>query len=490
MGGGSEVCQSVGWRWAQPDTDSSCVDGAVKAGQWKNCALPFDFACDNANTAAVAPFPWTDVFIIAGLILLNGLFSMSELAIVSARPARLRVAADRGSKGAESALALASDPGKFLSSVQIGITLVGIIAGAFSGSRLGGPLAERLMALGLPQRYADDAGFAIAIAVTTYFSLVIGELVPKQLALRAAEPIALVASRPMALVARVTAPFVWLLDRSSSLLLRLAGVRHSGEPEVTAEELHMIFAEATRSGVIEEEERAIMSGIMRLADRPVRELMTPRTELHWIERRASEADLRARIKDSPHSLLPVVDGAADNIVGVLKVRDVLAALLAGRKLNISRLMKKAEVIPDQLDAMDALRILQQSDVSMALVHDEYGHLEGVVTPADLLTAIVGNFVSHQDEGDEPMVVEREDKSLLIAGALPADAMADRLGIELADDREFATAAGYVLSVLKRMPKEGEHFRDQGWRFEVVDMDGLKIDKLLVSAENLPKDEAD
>ena len=366
--------------------------------------------------------------------------------------------------------------------MQIGITLVGIIAGAFSGSRLGGPLAERLMALGLPQRYADDAGFAIAIAVTTYFSLVIGELVPKQLALRAAEPIALVASRPMALVAQVTAPFVWLLDRSSSLLLRLAGVRHSGEPEVTAEELHMIFAEATRSGVIEEEERAIMSGIMRLADRPVRELMTPRTELHWIDRRASEADLRARIKDSPHSLLPVVDGAADNIVGVLKVRDVLAALIAGRKLNISRLMKKAEVIPDQLDAMDALRILQQSDVSMALVHDEYGHLEGVVTPADLLTAIVGNFVSHQDEGDEPMVVEREDKSLLISGALPADAMADRLGIELADNREFATAAGYVLSVLKRMPKEGEHFRDQGWRFEVVDMDGLKIDKLLVSAD--------
>ena len=161
---------------------------------------------------------------------------------------------------------------------------------------------------------------------------------------------------------------------------------------------------------------------------------------------------------------------------------MLAALIAGRKLNIGRLMKKAEVIPDQLDAMDALRILQQSDVSMALVHDEYGHLEGVVTPADLLTAIVGNFASHQDEGDEPMVVEREDKSLLISGALPADAMADRLGIEIADDREFATAAGYVLSVLKHMPKEGEHFHDQGWRFEVVDMDGLKIDKLLVSKE--------
>jgi putative hemolysin len=286
----------------------------------------------------------------------------------------------------------------------------------------------------------------------------------------------------MVLLARAAAPVVWLLNRSSSLLLRLTGVRHAGERGVTADELHMIFAEATRSGAIEEDERMIMTGIMRLADRPVRELMTPRTEIHWVDKRASEADLRSRIKESPHSLLPVVDGSPDNIVGVLKVRDVLAALIAGRKLNIARLMKRAQIIPDQLDAMDALRILQQSDVSMALVHDEYGHLEGVVTPADLLTAIVGNFVSHQDEGDEPMVVEREDKSLLISGGLPADALADRLGIEIANSRDYATAAGFVLSVLKHLPSEGEHFHEQGWRFEVVDMDGLKIDKLLVSAE--------
>ena len=430
----------------------------------------------------MAPFPWIDVVVIAGLILLNGLLAMSELAIVSARPARLRVAAERGGKGARAALELAADPGKFLSTAQVGITLVGILAGAYSGASLGAPVGDRLALLGVPARYAGDVGFGLVILATTYFSLVVGELVPKQVALRAAEPIAIIAALPMQMLARFTAPVVWLLDRSSALLLRLTGVRHAGEPEVTAEELHMIFAEATRSGVLEEEERVIMTGIMRLADRPVRELMTPRTELDWVDRRASEAELRAKIKESPHSLLPVADGSGDNIVGVLKVRDVLVALLAGRKLNIARLMKKAEVIPDQLDAMDALRILQQSDVSMALVHDEYGHLEGVVTPADLLTAIAGNFVSHQDEGDQPMVVEREDKSLLIAGGLPADAMADRLGIEIADDREFATAAGYVLSVLKHMPKEGEHFHDQGWRFEVVDMDGLKIDKLLVSKE--------
>jgi putative hemolysin len=284
----------------------------------------------------------------------------------------------------------------------------------------------------------------------------------------------------MALVARVTAPFVWLLDRSSSLILRLIGVRHRGEHALTAEELQMVIAEATRSGAIEEDERAIMTGIMRLADRPVRELMTPRTDLDTIDRRASEDEIRAAIKESPHSLLPVADGSPDNIVGVVKVKQLLAALLAGKKVQLARLMRKAEVIPDQLDAMDALRILQQSGVAMALVHDEYGHLEGVVTPADLLEAIVGNFVSHQDDGDVPMVVEREDGSLLIAGALPADALADRLGIELPEARDYATAAGFALSVLKKLPVEGEHYIEQDWRFEVVDMDGRKIDKLLVS----------
>jgi putative hemolysin len=438
----------------------------------------------------VTPFPWTDVLVIAGLILLNGLFSMSELAIVSARPARLKVAAERGNRGARCALALASDPGRFLSTVQIGITLIGIIAGAYSGASLGEPVGDRLAMLGLPARAAGEAGFVLVIVATTYFSLVIGELVPKQVALRVAEPVAIAASRPMLLLSRLMAPFVWLLDRSSGLLLRLLGLRQGGEAGVTAEELQMIFAEATRSGVIEEDERQIMTGIMRLADRPVRELMTPRTELDWVDLTASEAELRSRIKESPHSLLPVAEDTADNIVGVIKVRDVLALLLAGRRVNIGRVMKKAEIIPDQLDAMDALRLLQQSGVAMALVHDEYGHLEGIVTPADLLSAIVGNFVSHRDEGDEPMIVEREDGSLLIAGALPADSLASRLALDLPEDREYATAAGYVLSVLKRMPKEGEHFTDQDWRFEIVDMDGLKIDKLLVTSLAPPDESGD
>ena len=428
----------------------------------------------------MTPFPWTDLLIIGGLIVLNGVFAMSELAIVSARTARLRAAENRGSGSARVAIALAADPGKFLSTVQIGITLIGIVAGAYSGSSLGGPIGERLALLGVPANWAGQAGFGAAIALTTYLSLVIGELVPKQLALRAAIPISLVMARPMAALARVAAPLVWVLDTSSGLLIRLLGVRPAGQSSVTAEELHMIFADATRSGVIEAEQHQILAGVVRLAERPVRELMTPRTDLDWVDVDADEAAIRATIEESPHSLLPVAEGSPDRILGVVKVREVLAQWVAGGPVVLRELMRKAEVVPDQLDAMDALRVLQSSDIAMAMVHDEYGHLDGIVTPADLLTAIAGTFASNQDPGDAPEVTERADGSLLVSGAMSADALADRLDLEYGEDREFATVAGYVLSVLKNLPEEGESFTDQGWRFEVVDMDGRKIDKLLVS----------
>jgi putative hemolysin len=431
----------------------------------------------------MSPFPWHDLAILAGLILVNGVFSMSELAIVSARTAKLRMAAEKGSRGAKTALALAADPGKFLATVQIGITLVAVVAGAFSGATLGGPVAERLAVFDLSAETAHTVALVLVIGLTTFFSLVVGELVPKQIALRAAVPIALVMARPMAFFARIAAPFVWLLDTSSSLILQAMGLHHKGDHRLTAEELQMIFAEATRTGVIEEDERAMLSGIMRLGERVVRELMTPRTEIDWLDLGASEAEMRDKIAASPHSLLPVAEGSVDKVVGVIKVREVLALLLSGKPVRLARLMKKAEVVPDQLDAMDALRILQSSGLGMAMVHDEYGHLDGIVTAADLLTAMAGQFASHQDEGDEPDLVERDDGTLLIAGGMTADALAERLGLDLPEDREFATAAGYVLYMLKRLPLEGEHFTDQGWRFEVVDMDGRKIDKLLVSKDS-------
>ncbi len=426
------------------------------------------------------PFPWLYLFIILGLIVLNGVFAMSELAIVSAKTSKLKAKAEEGSASARIALNLAAEPGKFLSTVQIGITLIGIVAGAYSGASLGGPVGERLALLGVPQDIAGETGFAVVIALTTYFSLVIGELVPKQLALRAAIPISLVMARPMAMLARVAAPLVWVLDKSSAVIIALFGIRSKGQSSVTAEELQMIFADATRSGVIEQDQHQILTGVVRLAERPVREMMTPRTELDWIEADADIEQIRKAIEASPHSLLPVAEGSPDAILGIVKVRDILAALVSGEEVAIREMMRKAEVVPDQLDAMDALRVLQSADIAMAVVHDEYGHFEGVVTPVDLLTAIAGNFASDQDQGDTPQIVERSDGSLLVSGALSADGLADRLGLDYGEDREFGTAAGYALSVLKKLPVEGESFTDQGWVFEIVDMDNRRIDKILVS----------
>ncbi len=429
-------------------------------------------------------FPWGDVAIILALIVLNGVFSMSELAIVSARKARLESVTRKSQKrGAETALALAADPSKFLSTVQIGITLIGIIAGAYSGASLGGPVAERLMAFGLSTEWATNTAYALVIGLTLFFSLVIGELVPKQFALRSPEPIAIFMAVPMLWLSRVAAPFVWLLDRTSALIFRILRMNRESENHVTAEELHLIVAEASKSGVIEESERAIISGVVRLADRPVREVMTPRTEIDWIDVNADAKAIAACLLATPHSRLPVAEGSVDNIVGVVQARDLAIAQFEGKKLDLRKLMRTAPIVPDQVDAMDVLTALKAADVPMALVHDEYGHFEGVVTPADLLSAIAGDFASDQDDGDDPAVIEREDGSLLVAGWMTADALAERLGLTLPDGRDYATTAGFVLDVLKRLPSEGEHFIEQGYRFEVIDMDGRKIDKLLVEMVN-------
>ena len=426
-----------------------------------------------------APFPWIDVAIILVLIAVNGIFSMSELAIVSARPARLEGMA-RTSRGAATAIRLASDPGKFLSTVQIGITLIGIVAGAYSGSSLGTPVAQRLQGLfGLEAATAQTAGIALVIAITTYASLIVGELVPKQFALRSPEPIAAFMALPMLWLSRITAPVVWLLDRSSALVFRVIGLNRESENRVTAEELHLLVAEASKSGVIEEHERSIISGVVRLADRPVREVMTPRTDVDWLDVALDAAGIRDALLQTPHTRLPVAEGSIDSVIGVVQARDIAAALFRGEELDLRRLMRLAPVLPDQVDAMDALGALRRSEVPMGLVHDEYGHFEGIVTPANLLAAIAGEFASDAEPGENPNLVVRDDGSYLVSGQMPADALADRIGLELPEDRDYATVAGLALAVLKHLPNEGETFVQQGWIFEIVDMDGRKIDKLLV-----------
>jgi putative hemolysin len=426
------------------------------------------------------PFPWIDVAIILALVALNGVFAMSELAIVSARKARLEGMARAGKRGAQTAIDLAADPGKFLSTVQIGITLIGIINGAYSGASLGVPTGARIAALGIEPELAETLGFAIVIALTTYASLILGELVPKQFALRSPEPFAVVIAPMMKWLAFFTAPVVWILDRSSALVFHLLGLNRESENRVTAEELHMLVAEATHSGVIEEHERSIISGVVRLADRPVREVMTPRTQVDWLDANLDEAALRAALAETPHTRLPVAEGSVDAVIGVVQARDVVTALIRGEPLDLRALAHTAPVLPDQVDAMDALGALRRAAVPMGFVHDEYGHFEGIVTPADLLAAIAGEFASDADPGDNPAIVVRDDGSLLVSGQLAADTLAERIKIELPEDRDFATVAGLALAVLKRLPHEGESFVEQGWRFEIVDMDGHKIDKLLLS----------
>ena len=431
-------------------------------------------------SATLAPYPWLDIVLILALVALNGVLSMSELAIVSAREARLKAMAKSGSKGAQCALDLATDPGKFLSTVQTGITLIGVLAGAFSGSRLGMPTAQRIEALGVEHGLSEQLGFGLVIVLTTYASLVIGELVPKQFALRSPEPIAALMSRPMRWLSKATAPFVWLLDKSTGLIFKLLGFDREAKNIVTAEELHLVVAEAHTSGVLEENERAIISGIVRLADRPVREVMTPRTDVEWIDINADPEAIRAQIAEMPHTRMPVADGSVDRILGVVHSRDLVRVLINGGEIDLRAIMLKGLFIPDHVDAMDALKALREAEVPMAFIHDEYGHFEGLVAPANLLAAIAGEFASDQDEDTDPPFFEREDGSWLISGTAAADAMADRLGISLPEDRDFATAAGFALWRLKHLPATGESFKHRGWRFEVVDMDGRRIDKLLAS----------
>ncbi|MGH6706198.1 MAG: hemolysin family protein [Sphingomicrobium sp.] len=426
------------------------------------------------------PFPWLDLVLILALVAVNGLLSMSELAIVSSREARLKAMAKTGSAGAECALKLAAEPGRFLSTVQIGITLIGILAGAYSGASLGDPVGQRLALLGIDPNAAQTVGFGVVIVLTTFASLVIGELVPKQFALRNPEFIAAIMARPMHWLSRATAPIVWLLDKTSALIFRALGLNREAKNAVTAEELHLVVAEAQTAGVLEENERAIISGIVRLADRPVREVMTPRTDIDWIDIGCSREQIRAELAATPHSRIPVADGSVDNIVGVVSTRDMLAALLDGREINLRALTKSAPVIPDLMDAMDALAVLRSAEVPLALVHDEYGHLDGIVTPGSIMAALAGAFANDLDEGEDPPCVERDDGSWLVSGAASADLLSDRIGVSMPGDRDYSTVAGFALSVLKKIPETGETFKFDGYKFEVVDMDGRKIDKLLIS----------
>lgn len=418
---------------------------------------------------------WIEIAIVVFLTLLNGLLAMSELAIVSARPARLKVLAERGDQGAKTALKLAEDPGRFLSSVQIGITLVGVLSGAFSGATLGARLANVLPSWGVPVSLAQPLGMGGVVVAITYLSLILGELVPKQMALRAPEQVAVRVAPLMRGISRVAAPLIWLLDRSGKLVLSLLGQTGSDNRGISDEEIRLVIAEAESAGVMHRAETEMIAGVMRIADRSARGLMTPRREITAVDLTDSYAAVARKFKDSQRTRLPVSDGDANNLIGVVASADLIAVNAQGFDLRV--LMKPAPIIPETLDAPEVITRLRASPGQMLLVYDEYGHFEGVVTPMDVLEAITGEFSGLDD--DEPKLVQREDGSLLIAGWMPVDEFADRIGVSLDDDRDYSTVAGLVLELAGTIPQVGDAVEWHGWRIEVVDLDGRRIDKLLV-----------
>ena len=423
-----------------------------------------------------------DLAVVLVLILLNGVFAMSEMAMVSIRRARLVVLERKGVAGAATARVLSEDPQRFLPTVQVGITLVSVLAGAFGGARLTARLEAYLHTSPLLDPFAESLALALVVVGTTFLTLVLGELVPKQLALRKPEAVAAAVAGPLAWLARVGAPVVWLLGKSSALVLRLFG-RHAEERQgVTEEELSALLAEGAEDGVLEHEERDMIERLLRLADKPVRAIMTPRTELAWIDRTESRADVAATLKAAPHSRFVVCDGSVDNVVGVVQAKDILDRILDGAELSVAAVLRKPMVIPDTVTALDALERLKADPLGLALVMDEYGSFEGVVTAADVLQAIVG-------EGADPVPAASDGTAavtgaLLLDGAMPVDEIKSRLELpDLPSEGSYHTLGGLLLALLRRVPRMGDRIVFGGWRFEVVAMEGRRVSR--VSAEPEP-----
>ncbi|WP_072390295.1 hemolysin family protein [Hyphomicrobium sp. CS1GBMeth3] len=425
-----------------------------------------------------------EILIVLSLILLNGLFALSELAIVSSRQPRLKALAASGRKGAESALALSNDPGRFLSAVQIGITMIGTINGVYSGETFGQYAYAALRDAGVPETVATPLGYGTVIAVITYLSVIIGELVPKNIALRDSERIASTIAPIMTAFSRIASPAVSLLDASTRLVFRLMGQSETSENRVSDEEINILIAEAEAAGVLEKPEREMISGVMRLADRTVVGLMTPRTDVEWIDITASEEEIREQLIENPHSLIPIGEETIDALVGAVRARDLLAAVLTGKPLEIRSHIHKVPIIPETMDALDALSTLRNADVPIALIHDEYGNFEGLVTPVDVLEAIAGAFKSEEEDPDS---VQRANGSWLLSGSMAVDEMAAKLAILLPPKRSYATVAGFLLAAFEHIPRTGEIVETSGWRFEIVDLDGRRIDKVLATRVDTPAD---
>jgi len=424
-----------------------------------------------------------EILLILLLIALNGWFAMSELAIVSARRSRLAARAAEGSKGAQAALLLVDNPARFLSSVQIGITLVGVLAGAYSGATLADKLDVWITATypAVPTELAGALALAVVVGSITYASLIVGELVPKQIALADPERIAARVARPMMVMARLAAPLVWLLEQSSRLVLVLLRIRITSESGVTQEEVKAMIAEGAESGVFEPQERELLSGVMRLADRKVRAVMTPRADIVWLDLDSDPAALLQTLHECPHSRFPVGHGGIDTLSGVVQAKDLLDGLLDGRPIDFAATVRPLPVVGESAPALRVLDLLKDSPIHMVLVVDEYGAVEGIVTAADILSSILGSLSEH-GEDYEGSLRQQADGRWLVDGDVALDVAAERLGCAAlrGETGTYVTIAGFILARSRHIPVSGETITCDGWTFEVLAMDGHRIDKLRIT----------
>lgn len=425
--------------------------------------------------------PILEIVIILLLLVLNGVFAMSEIAVISARKLRLRQMADRGDKGAATAIELASHPARFLSTVQIGITLIGIMAGAFGGATLAEEIAERLETIPLLAPYNEAIGVIIVVVAITYFSLVIGELVPKSLALQRAETIAILVAPAMRALSRAASPVVRVLSYSTDTIIRLLGVKPSSEPAVTEEDVRLLIAQGTQAGIFEQAEQEMVEGVFRLGERRINTLMTPRTDIVWLDIEDDAGTIRGKIESSGLSSLAVAKDNLDNILGVAHTKDMIVRCMAGEPVDLRTLVQPPLFLPENTIAQAALDAFKSSGSGIAFVVDEYGGVEGMITPIDLLESIAGEMTLPGVKG-EPAIVQREDGSWLLDAMLPVDQLKELLGVEHLPDEEsdrYVTAGGFVISQMGRIPSVGQHFDWGAFRIEVVDMDGRRVDKVLV-----------
>lgn len=419
-----------------------------------------------------------EIIVVLLLILLNAFFAMSELAIVSSRRARLKPLADRGHRGARRALQLAEHPTRFLATVQFGITLVGIVAGAYSGATLAGPVAELIGGWRLIGAYAYPVALGLVVAVITYLSLVVGELVPKRIALAHAEAIAIRVSLPMAVLAKIGTPVVFVLRVSTEALLRVLRVRAAAGHKITEEEIKVMIAEGTESGVFAKQERQMIEGVLHLADRSVRTIMTPRPDVEWLDVTEDAATIMREVLAAEHSRLLLCEEAVDEVLGFVHVKDLLAQAATGKALAPREALKSALTVHESTTVLRMLDLFRQQASNLAIVLDEYGSVEGIVTPRDIFAAIAGEFA--EDADAEPDLTRRKDGSWLADGRMRVTDLERAIEAEDLAEEEYTTVAGLVLHRMGRLPQIGDSLEFGGYRFEVVDLDGRRIDKIIIT----------